>query len=386
MTKILRITTINLSLEKLLSGQISYMEQKGFQMFTASFGEFNYKNHINISHLRRAINPIQDVLALVQLVKLIRRLKPHIVHTHTPKAGLLGMCAAWICRIPVRMHTVAGLPLMEKSGMLYKLLIAMERLTYFFSTRVHPNSKGLLDFIHQSISRNKKITIIGRGTSNGINLNHFNPTSVSEEEKLQLISQYNLKGKLVYLFIGRMVRDKGVVETVKAFVKLNKEHPKIALVLVGPFEPKLDPIPVDTLGLMESHPCIHTVGYQGDVRPYIAVSDILVFPSYREGFPNVPLQCGAFKKALILSDINGCNEIVEHEETGVLVQPKSEIELLDAMKLLAEDEKKRTVYGEKVFTFIQENFKQEEVWQAIENEYEEQLLLVAKAKIKTLSK
>jgi glycosyltransferase involved in cell wall biosynthesis len=376
MTKILRITTINLSLEKLLSGQIDYMERLGYNMSTASFGEFNYKNHINISHLRRAINPIQDVLALLQLIALIRKIKPQIVHTHTPKAGLLGMCAAWICGVKIRLHTVAGLPLMEKSGMLYKLLIVMERLTYSFSTRVHPNSKGLLDFIHKSISRNKKITIIGRGTSNGINLNHFNPTSVSEEEKLQLISQYNLKDKLVYLFVGRMVRDKGVVETVKAFVKLNKEQPETALVLVGPFEPELDPIPDEILEEMESHPCIHTVGYQEDVRPYITVSDILVFPSYREGFPNVPLQCGAFKKALILSDINGCNEIVEHEVTGVLVQPKSESELLAAMKLLAEDETKRAMYGEKVFDFICENFQQEEVWKAIDLEYNKQISLL----------
>jgi len=352
------------------------MEQKGYDMSTASFGELNYKNHTNISHLRRQINPIQDVLALLQLLALIIRLKPQIVHTHTPKAGLLGMCAAWVCQVPLRMHTVAGLPLMEKKGFLFKLLVAMEQLTYFFSTSVHPNSKGLLDFIHKSISKNSKITIIGKGTSNGINLNHFNPTSVSEEEKLQCVSRYNLKGKFVYLFVGRMVRDKGVVETVNAFVKINIKYPKTALMLVGPLELELDPIPSDTLGMMESHPCIHTVGYQEDVRSYIAVSDILVFPSYREGFPNVPLQCGAFKKALILSDINGCNEIVEHEVTGVLVQPKSESELLAAMKLLAEDETKRAMYGEKVFDFIYENFQQKEVWKAIDLEYNKQISLL----------
>jgi len=352
------------------------MEQKGYDMSTASFGELNYKNHTNISHLRRQINPIQDVLALLQLLALIIRLKPQIVHTHTPKAGLLGMCAAWVCQVPLRMHTVAGLPLMEKKGFLFKLLVAMEQLTYFFSTSVHPNSKGLLDFIHKSISKNSKITIIGKGTSNGINLNHFNPTSVSEEEKLQCVSRYNLKGKFVYLFVGRMVRDKGVVETVNAFVKINKGKPETALVLVGPFEPELDPIPSDILKEIDSHACIHAVGYQEDVRPYITVSDILVFPSYREGFPNVPLQCGAFKKALILSDINGCDEIVQNNETGILVQPKDADALYLAMEKLAMDEGIRAEYGSAAYEFIQENFQQEEVWKAIDSEYNKQISLL----------
>jgi glycosyltransferase involved in cell wall biosynthesis len=357
------------------------MEQKGYDMSTASFGELNYKNHTNISHLRRPINPIQDVLALLQLLALIIRLKPQIVHTHTPKAGLLGMCAAWVCQVPVRMHTVAGLPLMEKKGFLFKLLVAMEQLTYFFSTSVHPNSKGLLDFIHKSISKNSKITIIGKGTSNGINLNHFNPTSVSEEEKLQCVSRYNLKGKFVYLFVGRMVRDKGVVETVNAFVKINKEQPETALVLVGPFEPELDPIPSDILNKIESHVCIHAVGYQGDVRPYIAVSDILVFPSYREGFPNVPMQCGAFKKALILSDINGCNEIVEDKKSGLLVPAKDLEALFKAMKSLASNATLRKEYGLKVYDYIYSNFKQEEVWTAIDLEYKNQIYFLNKKNI-----
>ena len=149
------------------------MESKGMKMHTASYGAYSFKNHTELSHLRRAINPVQDVLALFQLIALIRRLKPEIVHTHTPKAGLLGMCAAWVCRVPVRMHTVAGLPLMEKEGMLKKLLIVMERVTYFFSNGAYPNSKGLLNYIHQNISQSTKIKIIGTGTSNGINLSIF---------------------------------------------------------------------------------------------------------------------------------------------------------------------------------------------------------------------
>jgi glycosyltransferase involved in cell wall biosynthesis len=378
MPKILRITTISLSLEKLLSGQLQFMKKQGMEMHTASYGVYNFKNHTELSHLRRAINPMQDVLALFQLIVLIHKLKPEIVHTHTPKAGLLGMCAAWVCRVPVRMHTVAGLPLMGKRGVLKKLLIVMERITYFFSNGVYPNSKGLLGFIYQNISQSDKIKIIGKGTSNGISLSIFNPNQVTGATIAQLKEELNITTELVYLFIGRMVRDKGIVELVHSFEKLHENNKSLKLVMVGPLEQDLDPLPLDVLDAIRNHSAIICLGYQEDVRPYIAVSDILVFPSYREGFPNVPLQCGAFKKALILSDINGCNEIVQQHVTGILVKPKSESELLDAMKLLAEDEKKRLMYGEKVFAFIQENFNQEEVWQAIENEYKEQISLSTK--------
>jgi len=289
---------------------------------------------------------------------------------------LLGMCAAWFCRVPVRMHTVAGLPLMEKEGFLFKLLIVMEKLTYIFSTSVYPNSKGLLEYIHQNISRDKKIQIIGKGTSNGIDLNFFNPSELNASELEILESKYALKGKLVFVFVGRVVKDKGVVETVTSFVRLNKIKPDTVLLLVGPLEPELDPIPEEILNEIEAHPNIHAVGYQEDVRPYIAVSNILVFPSYREGFPNVPLQCGAFKKALILSDINGCNEIVEDKKSGLLVPVKDSEALYNAMNFLSENESLRNEYGLKAYEFIEKSFKQEAVWKAIGNEYEQQLLLL----------
>lgn len=373
MPKILRITTISLSLEKLLSGQIQFMESKGMEMHTASFGPYSFKNHTELSHLRRAINPVQDILALFQLIALIKRLKPEIVHTHTPKAGLLGMCAAWFCRVPVRMHTVAGLPLMEKSGFLRKLLIVMERVTYFFSTGVYPNSKGLLNYVHQNISKYSKIKIIGKGTSNGINLSIFNLNQVTESAKSQLKEELNISNELVFLFIGRMVRDKGIVELVQSFEKLHKDHNRIKLLLVGPLEQDLDPLPQDVLDAIENHSAIISVGYQHDVRPYLSISDVLTFPSYREGFPNVPMQCGAFKKAMILSNINGCDEIVEDQKTGLLVQPKSDDELYEAMAFMINHPKKRIEFGEVVYEHIKASFDQNEVWNAVLIEYQEKL-------------
>ncbi|MDA9320123.1 glycosyltransferase family 4 protein [bacterium] len=374
MPKILRITTISLSLEKLLSGQLPFMESKGMEMHTASHGAYNFKNHTELTHLCRAINPVQDVLALFQLIALIRTLKPEIVHTHTPKAGLLGMCAAWVCRVPVRMHTVAGLPLMEKRGMLKKLLIVMERITYFFSNGVYPNSKGLLGFIYQNISQSDKIKIIGKGTSNGISLSIFNPNQVTDATIAQLKEELNITTELVYLFIGRMVRDKGIVELVRSFQKLHVNNKSSKLLMVGPLEQDLDPLPQDVLDAIQNHSAIISLGYQEDVRPYIAMSDVLVFPSYREGFPNVPMQCGAFKKALILSDINGCDEIVEHEKNGLLVKAKDSDGLYDAMRFMLENPDERIRFGNEAYKHIKYSFDQKEVWNAILEEYQLQMM------------
>ena len=353
---------------------MQYMEKQGMEMHTASFGAYDFKNHTELTHLRRAINPVQDVLGLFQLIALIIRLKPDIVHTHTPKAGLLGMCAAWICRVPVRMHTVAGLPLMGKRGMLKKLLIVMERITYFFSIGVYPNSKGLLTFIRQNISQSDKIKIIGKGTSNGISLSVFNPVQVSEENIVALKKKCDISSELVYLFIGRMVKDKGIVELIRSFKKLYLENSKVKLVLVGPLEQDLDPLPNDILKAIDDHEAILSLRYQQDVRKYIAMSDVLVFPSYREGFPNVPMQCGAFKKALILSDINGCDEIVAHEKNGLLVKAKDSDGLYDAMRFMLENPDERIRFGNEAYKHIKHSFDQKEVWNAILEEYQLQMM------------
>lgn len=374
MPLILRITTVSLSLKKLLTGQLDYVSQFGYTVQTASLGGYNYANHHEISKLRRAISPLNDLIALFQLITVIIKVRPQIVHTHTPKAGLLGMMAAWFCRVPVRMHTVAGLPLMEKKGTFKLLLIWMERLTYFFATGVYPNSRGLETYIHQNISRSEKINVLGKGTSNGINLEEFNRDVLSEPTKNKIVSSFSLENKLVFLFIGRLVRDKGIIELVNAFTQLQQKTTNVKLLLVGPQEPEIDPLPKETLELLQKNSNIIETGYQEDVRPYIAVSDILVFPSYREGFPNVPLQCAAFRKAMILSDINGCNEIVEHKKSGLLVPPKDIDALYHAMVELAQDDNKRKEYGEVVYRHIKENFEQNTVWEALKEEYELQLI------------
>ncbi len=367
--KILRITTVSISLEKLLTGQIEYMESNGFEMYTASHGIFNFKNHYQIDTFSRSLNPITDIKALFDLIRVIKEIRPDIVHSHTPKAGLLGMFAARICGVKVRMHTVGGLPLMEKGKIFRNFLKIIERFTYACSTHVYCNSKGLKDYIARKLYYSKKLKIIGKGTTNGINLKMFNPNSVSGEVISWHKNELQIEDETVFIFIGRIVKDKGIVELINSFQKINQDYPKTKLLLVGFYEEDLDPLPISTQEIIKFNTNIIDLGYQHDVRPYIALSDILVFPSYREGFPNVPLQVGAMQKALILSDINGCNEIVTHGENGLLVQVKNEEDLIEAMIQLIEDKDLRDKLALNALNSIQTNFEQSVIWKAILEEY-----------------
>ena len=272
-------------------------------------------------------------------IVFLKKEKVAIVHSHTPKAGIVAMLAAKLAGVEHRLHTVAGLPLMEASGFKRVILIAVERLTYRCATMVYPNSKGLNDFIiKEELSRPEKLKILGQGSSNGIDTQFFKPDLFSEAQNAQLKEKLGIgSSDFIFVFVGRLVADKGINELVTAFNEVHQKHPHSALVMVGPFEETLDPLQPETLSIIENHSAIHCVGYQDDVRPYYAFAKALTFPSYREGFPNVVMQAGAMGLPSIVSDINGCNEIVKEAINGLIVKPKDALSLKNAMMRLLED-------------------------------------------------
>jgi glycosyltransferase involved in cell wall biosynthesis len=297
--------------------------------------------------------------------------KPDIVHTHTPKAGLLGMLAAKISGVPIRMHTVAGLPWMETTGLVRILLKNMEKLTAFCSTMIYPNSKILRDFLYQQNIARTKMKVLGNGSSNGIDCSLFSLNEILVNAGNQLRENENiLPSSRVWIFVGRLVKDKGIGELIDAFVQLAEQYPGDRLWLLGEEEPALDPLEMKHINLLRTHPSIKCWGFTKDIKPYLAASQILVFPSYREGFPNVPLQAGAMKCALILSDINGCNEIVEDGINGLLVPPKDKLALLNAMLKLRKDPDLQNLYAERIRTKIENQFDQKVLWSLIRGEYE----------------
>lgn len=378
--KLIRITTIPLSMDKLLEGQLKFMSDY-FDITAVSSADGDYLHKVaereGVSfypiEMTRAITPAADLKALFSMVKFLRHEKPLIVHSHTPKAGTIGMLAARIAGVPIRLHTVAGMPLMEITGTKRKLLNAVEKVTYAAATKVLPNSFGLKDIIlDNKFTTADKLHVIGQGSSNGINTGYFDPVLFSEAERAKLRNELEIKpDDFVFIFVGRLVKDKGIEELVEAFINLDK--PESKLLLVGSLESELDPLSERTLDEIQQNPNIIMAGWQSDVRPYFAVSDALAFPSYREGFPNVVMQAGAMGLPAIVSDINGCNEIIHEGQNGLIVPVKNTVFLTQAMKELTENKLQYDSMKELSRGMIEKHFSRTYIWEELENFYQQEI-------------
>ncbi len=375
MPKLLRITTVPISLNILLKSQLSFMREEGYDVIAASAAgtevmeimEREGVKHFSIS-FTRTISPFKDLAALWQLVRLMRKEKPDIVHTHTPKAGLLGMMAAKLTGVKVRLHTVAGMPLMEANGLTANILRFTEKVTYASATKVYPNSFRLKQYMERNFPVYKvKFNMIGEGSSNGINTTHFSRQNLEIASLTQVKEAINLpEDAVTFVFVGRLVEDKGIHELVGAFLDLPEEA---FLVLVGPFEDEREPVNEIVKQEILQNPRIKHVGFQKDIRPFLALADVFVFPSYREGFPNVVLQAAAMELPCIVSDINGCNEIIIEDVNGSLVPAKEKEPLKNAMLALFNDEEKRTAMAKNARPTILKKYDQQFVWQKILEEY-----------------
>lgn len=377
MNKLIRITTVPLSLEKLLEGQLNFM-QKEYHVIAVSSEAEKLKTlgerlgfETYPVEMTREITPLKDLSSVFKLYKFFKKEKPLIVHTHTPKAGIAGMMAAKMAGVPLRLHTVAGLPLLEAQGARRKLLEYVEKATFACATNVYPNSGKIYNFLKENnYTSEKKLKVIGNGSSNGIDTTFFNPEKFTEENNRKIRISLGIPVEdYVFVFVGRLVRDKGINELVAAFIKINKEFPASSLLLVGPLESELDPLDEITLEEIQQHPKIFDIGYQEDVRPYLSCSNILTFPSYREGFPNVVMQAGAMGLPSIVTNINGCNEIVQEGLNGTIV-PVRDIEALAfAMKKMITNEVFRTETGKNSRRIIKENYGRKKIWKALLDEY-----------------
>lgn len=347
--KIFRVTTSPESLAVLLKGQLEYLnnffEVVGISSPGYHLNQVRLNEKVRVIPLKmvRGPSPLKDAISLVKMIFLIKKEKPDIIHSHTPKAGFVSMIASKICGVPHRLHTVAGLPLMEETGLKKKILKVVERLTYKCATKIHPNSKALRKYIIKKIYNNKKkITVLNHGSSNGVDINYFKKINSIANHANSFKRKHKLKKVFTFIFVGRIVKDKGVEELLSAFVKLNKEVSNIRLLLVGREERMLDPISDHARNILKKNKNIIEAGYQKDIRKFLAASNCLVLPSYREGFPNVLLQADCMNLPSIASNINGCNEIIKNRYNGLLINPKQTKSLYLAMKKIVNDKK---LYG-----------------------------------------
>ena len=377
MQKLIRVTTVPLSLEKLLENQARFFS-KHFDITLVSSDKNKLQeiaNNQGVDYfplgLTRKITPLQDLLCLIRFTFFLRQEKPHFVHSHTPKAGIIGMLAAYIARVPVRMHTVAGLPLIEATGVKRWVLNNVERLTYFFATHVYPNSKGLQDFIIQhEFCDQQKLKILGAGSSNGIDTSYFDPKQITTNQKHALKAKLNIEPTdYIFSFVGRLVGDKGINELIQAFAAVSKKHTAAKLILVGHTETDLDPLLPETIHSIEFNENIIEVGFQKDIRPYLAITDAFTFPSYREGFPNVVLQANAMGIPCIVSNINGSNEIIKNGNNGLIVPLKDVETLHQKMSLLLENPNQIKWSETIIREAITSRFERKVFWNLLLEEY-----------------
>lgn len=377
--KLIRITTVPGSIRSLLKGQLRFMSDNGFEVVAISS---NIERHIKeieetegvrtvTVEMTRSLSLFKDILAVYSLYRVFRKEKPLIVHTHTPKAGTIGMLSAKLAGVPYRLHTVAGLPLLLARGPRRKLLDFVEKMTYSWATKVYPNSYGLYNIIlENNYTSEKKLKVIGNGSSNGIDTTYFRREEISDTQKKELKDSLGIMpDDFVYLFVGRIVKAKGINELINAFSEINKKHNNTKLILVGVFEKHLDPLEPETEKVIRENNSIISVGYQRDVRPYFAIADVFVLPTHREGFPNVLMQACAMGVPSIATDINGCNEIIQHGTNGIIVPPHDSDALLEKMLYLHKMTEERKGIAERSRKSITDNYERRYVWGEILNEY-----------------
>ncbi len=342
MKRVVIITTVPLSLATLVKGQPKYLSKFfNVTLITSSspnnrdIEEFEGVEIISID-MSRKITPFKDLKSLIKIYLYLLKTKPDIVYSFTPKAGLLAMIASFLARVPKRVHNIVGMPLMEASSKKRILLKSIERLTYSFATNLFCNSYGLREFINKNLTK-REIKVIGNGSINGVDTEHFKDI-YSKEEKDRLREELNIReNDFVLLFIGRVVKDKGIDELIEAFNILNKKYKNIKLLIVGDFEADLNPI--DNIEQLNSNKNIIRIDFQKDIRPYLSISSLFVLPSYREGLPNSLIEAGSFGVPLLATNINGCNEIIIDGENGLLVEKKSIDSLTNGIETLIKNKK-----------------------------------------------
>lgn len=367
-----------MALRYLLPGQMRFMATNGYEVLMISADGKELKDVIKnegcphiIVPMTRRITPFRDLKCLFQLIRIFRKEKPDIVHTHTPKAGLLGMLAAKYCGVKLRIHTVAGLPMMVEKGFKYRLLKFIERKTYAAANHVWPNSNSLLQFITaQQLTDPQKLQVIGKGSTNGIDVNFFNKATLDEKliDQAKTSINYSTQNKYL-LFIGRLVVDKGIVELLQVFLTLQKQHDSLKLILVGEYETTLDPLPAATINEIETNRAVIHINWTDDVKYYMSLSDYFIFPSHREGFPNVLLQAGAMELPIICSRIAGNIDIVTQNDTGLIFDTGNEQQIQDLVEQALNNPELGNTMAKKLQQVIQEDYRRENIWQNILEAY-----------------
>jgi glycosyltransferase involved in cell wall biosynthesis len=317
--------------------------------------------------MRRGISPFADVLSFFAVCRILRHLRPLITDFSTPKAGLLGNLAAWVLHVPHRVYTLRGLKLEGASGRKKKLLLWSERVAAWCADVVLCNSESLMGAARVlQIAPEKKLRLLGNGSSNGVDVELFSPGANDTRRSLDIPED-----ALVLGFVGRLTKDKGIPELLIAFEEILLVEPRCWLLLVGWFDRAEDALEDRWRRHIVDHPRVRCTGFVVDTVPYYRGMDLFVLPTHREGFPNVALEAAACGLAVITTDATGARDAVVPEVTGMVIPPGIPKAITEAVVGLLRDVEKRKRFGEAGRKWVMERYTRERVLRLAVEFYQE---------------
>lgn len=370
--KVLHVVNISFVLPYYFGDQFDYFQKKEIEFHIACSPSEHLNQYAEQKKFKpfpipitRRINLVRDLISLIGLIIYIKKNKVDIVVGHTPKGGLLGMFAAYLSGIKNRIYFRHGIMYETSKGLKRWLLKTIEKFTGLLATKVVCVSPSVLQISNQcNLSHPSKNIILGKGTCNGIDVIKFHRDN-HQILNSELSEKLNLKGNYIVGYVGRLVKDKGIVELINAWKIVIKNNQNARLLLVGPFEDN-DQLPSETLEIINCEPSIIHIGLVENTKVCYQLMDLFILPSYREGFPTVVLEASSMELPVITTMATGCRDVIIPNQTGIFTTINAE-DIASKINCYVEDRDIGRTHGSNGRTFVMDNFTQEDVWKEIEH-------------------
>ena len=372
--KILHVITVSFVIKHFFGRQFDYLGEKGTKEYhlACSPSEEFYKLSKELSYIpfgvevTRDVNPIKDLIAIIKIYRYIKKNQIKKVVGHTPKGGMVAMISSFLANVPERIYFRHGIIYETSTGIKRVVLKSIDQLTGFLATKVVCVSHSVREISERdSLNDPKKNLILGLGTCNGIDTQiKFNPKNYNKEEVKFNMETYgvNIDTKIIG-YVGRLVKDKGINELIKAWEIIQKKFNNSKLILVGPIEDK-DSISQYSKDRIAEDPSIIFTDFVTDACAYFSLMDVFILPTYREGFPTVALEASSMEIPVLITQATGCKEAIKENETGMFIT-HDPIDIANKIEFYLQNATIAKLHGAQGRVFVVENFEQTKIWDSI---------------------